>query len=179
MRTRSRHVEPDPQWDSFRVSPRCPPDKTLWMRGGLIYWYFTVSGELESNRAWQLPSTTIDFADPASVGIDITFTNSSWYKGYVVAVTMHNDTTVPTFYLYGSGVESETAVEAEQEFVTWQWYAVDHAIICQGYQLCAIILKNDGVVGPGCNILPIDSINRGRSYIFQRDLRPLERVGVE
>ena len=41
-----------------------------------------------------------------------------------------------------------------------------------GIPLCGIILKNNGTTGTGRHFLPIDAVNRGRSYTWPRDLRP-------
>ena len=41
-----------------------------------------------------------------------------------------------------------------------------------GYPLCGVVLRNDGNTSPGRNFLPIDSVNRGRSYLWPQDMRP-------
>lgn len=41
-----------------------------------------------------------------------------------------------------------------------------------GIPLCGIILRNNGTTGTGRHFMPIDAVNRGRSYTWPRDLRP-------
>lgn len=168
-------VENDWSWDHFRVSPSCPPDRKIWMRGGLLYWSPSGFGATYSYKGWWLNSTQIDLADITKIDVDVTFVNANYFLGYAVLLAVPSDPDNLTFILNGTGVEYSTAVDCENAlvdalFTETPWY--------YGYPLCAVVLKNDGIVGSGCNILPIDYVNRGRSYMFRPDIRPLEHEGA-
>lgn len=42
-----------------------------------------------------------------------------------------------------------------------------------GMPLCGIILRNNGTTGTGRHFMEIDAVDRGRSYTWPRDLRPV------
>lgn len=131
-------------------------------------------------RAYTLPDLTIDLTDAEQVTTDVTFSNAGWYLCYALLLTMPLSVTAPeagdwTFWLFGDDVEIETAQEAESYMAIhtlvdrgpWGW-----GFAFQGYPLAGLILRNDGTIGPGCPILPVDLINRGRSYLWPPDIRP-------
>ena len=123
-----------------------------------------------------IPDLTADLADPLSVSLDVTFTTADRYKFMVLCLWLPDIVEEPTasdwhFALVDTGDEFETAGEAEEWFNTdtfretrlWREY---------GYPLCGLVLKNNGTPGAGCQILPVDYMNRGRSYMRPTDLRP-------
>lgn len=167
--------EQDRTWDQFRVSTSSPPDKRLHMRGGLLY----ASGESYSYafgyRGVQIQPQVIDLTNAVQVGRAIAFATAHRYQGYGVVIAFTETETIdpvsPAFTLVGSGVEYATAAEAEEALEAWL-YA--DQVYWWGFPLCGIILRNDGTVGGGCPILPVDMVNRGRSYLWPADIRPFE-----
>lgn len=168
-------------WYALRVSPSCPPDKRVHLRGGLAYCSYQSAGLVYNQRAYTIPSLTADLADASQVVVDVTFANANWYLAYVLLLQLPATEEEPTesdwsFWLWGTGTELETAGEAEAH-MEWDtlaesdpWKTVGNEY--HGYPLCGLILRNDGTVGSGCNILPVDVMNRGRSYTWPRDVRP-------
>lgn len=165
------HWVRDPQWDSLKAAPSCPPDKRIHVRGGQIY--SEHAGDVLAYRGWWLENSIADIGDASSVGRDVTFATANVYLAYALVLRVPDDPDNLTFYLVGSGNEVATGALAEVDLADsmmtsssgpWWW----------GYPLCGLILKNNGTVGPGCPILPIDAVNRGRSYMWPRDLRPTE-----
>jgi hypothetical protein len=168
----------DPAWYQFKVAPSCPPDKQIHMRGGLIYHDFAAGINDTYGYAWQVPSQTIDLEDTARVTSTIEYTQASYYLGFVVIMTMPiEDLDDVQFQLRSLNAESATAAEAEEQLRA-DLYTYDVNPWYYGYPLCGLILRNDGTLGAGCHILPIDLVNRGRSYIWPQDLRPLEYEGA-
>lgn len=150
----------DPEHYQFRVAVSCPPDTRLHMRGGLMYDQYDGDAQFVADE-------TIDLTDPAQMmGQTYTFTVANAYLIYVLAlyvVPLANE-----YLLLGSDVEYATAAEAEQELATLydqDWWNVT-------YPLCGLVLRNDGTVGTGYHILPVDRVNRGRSYVWPADMRP-------
>jgi len=163
-------------WHEFRIAVSCPPDKQLHMRGGLCYDApHAADGTSTISRGWTVPSRTADFENESSVGADITFANANYYLGYMLGLQLPDDYNQPdaedwNFALIGSGTEFANAADAEEDVLDYienTFQAWDDAM-----PLCGVILKNNGTTGNGSKILPIDRINRGRSYIWPSDLRP-------
>ena len=169
----------DPAWYQFKVAPSCPPDKRIHMRGGLIYHDFSAWGINDTyGYAWQVPSQTINLADNNQVTATIQYDNAGYYLGFVLIMTMPiEDLEDVQFQLRSLNVESATAAEAEVQLQS-DLYTYDVNPWYYGYPLCGLILRNDGTTGAGCHILPVDLMNRGRSYIWPQDLRPLEFEGA-
>lgn len=155
------------------------------MRGGLGWSGPGYSWADSAYRGWQIPSLIADLADPQSVTVDITFGTSGYYLGYALGLPVPENIENPTFddwkfTLIGTDNEQATAREAEDDLFDWLqnsdwgvWAWPGDAFGYEvGYPLIGMVLKNDGTVGAGAHILPIDSVNRGRSYIFFPDLRP-------
>lgn len=171
-----------PDWYAFRVAPSCPPDKRVHMRGGLGICGTTDQWDPFSRRVYQVPPLTADLADTDSVETDITFTTANYYLAYVLLLRLPEtgwevDPAASdwSFRLVGSGTECATAGAAEddmEEQALWQQRPWASGGTTKGYPLCGLILRNDGTVGSGAPILPVDLINRGRSYLWPRDVRP-------
>ena len=168
------------QYDGQRAAVSCPPDTHLHIRGG---WLNTAYGE-------QLPTPDLDLnfgLDPdGSYGLDgwfgpTPFSTAGYYRaGVVLRKNLWDDVSEQL------GVDAQiiwtpqtpdcvsTAACAEQ----WGDWVLRYTLDSNfGYPLCLIIVRNDGVTSaddPGIygHILPIDAVNRGRSYLW-RDIRPV------
>lgn len=173
------------EWlDALKVSPSCPPSKAMHVRGGRSYLgnsYYTGWDDYEE-RAYTIPDLVADLDDVESVVTDILFTTAGAYQFFLLEMCLPAVIEEPTasdwtFYLHGTGDEFDTAAEAEAwlDSETFQnSEAWDHGSDGICYPLCGLVLKNDGNVGLGRSILPIDAVNRGRSYMWPRDMRPLQ-----
>jgi hypothetical protein len=151
----------------FRVAVSCPPDTLIHVRGGNVfegqYW-------LGVGYGYYIPDFSVDFSDPA--GIDNytgNFTNAGYYIGIIAGRGFYGEDR----YVIGGGVEYATASEAEAyiedvALVSGPWMGYDDN---GGLPLCGIVLRNDGRVGVDGAVLPIDRVNRSRSY-YWKDLRP-------
>ena len=160
---RAAHVA-DAEHYQFRIACACPPSTTLYMRGGLMYNYDP------TGDGWYVQNDAIDFTDSTQIGRTFAFTSANYYLMGIVMIDFFGNPDPYEYNFYSSGTEHETAAEAEQELTTY-WFNV-RAIWGSSYPLCGVILRNDGVTGAGTHILPIDPINRGRSYVWPRDMRP-------
>ena len=173
-------TETDWRWDEFRVSVSIPPDKRIHMRGGVAYAGLAYFGEDFSDRAWFVPARTADLTSVSSVFIDVTFSGVGTYQAHTILIAIPTDPQLPSetdwnFRLVTDGNEYATALEAEaamdamlDEYNTSWPEPVDDPP--SGMPLSGLILRSE-TSGPGCPILPIDPINRGRSYLYQ-DIRP-------
>lgn len=163
--------------DSFRLSPTCPPSTSIAFRGGLAWWpaySFWPAG-------FYIPSYTVDLST-VSVrinysGYTYTFTNANWYAPCIFTISQSLwpppedtwPTTIPddSIYLYG-GVgspyleEFETAGEAE---IALREIIGDRASF-SGIAAGGLILRNNGNTADENQYMPVDQINRGRSYLF-------------
>lgn len=153
----------DAEHFNFRIACSCPPDKRLHMRGGLMY---DTGG---SYAGWFVEATTIDLTDTSQVSSTFSFTTANYYMGYYMRLSEGGGSAPYTFSFANSGTEYATAGEAEQDLVD---YAELGFAWGGAYPLCGVILRNDGNVGVDAAFLPIDPINRGRSYLWPRDWRP-------
>ena len=178
---------PRENWYQFRVAPTCPPSTQLHVRGGRLYSTY-IYGEVfdpVEYRAWTVPDLTADLADVNSVYTDVAFTNANYYQFFFLELRAPLEPEQPTvsdwaFYLHGTYNEFATAGEAElwldsdefQKSEPWE-----HRVIgIISYPLCGLVLKNDGTPGAGCPILPVDYMNRGRSYMWPVDMRPITSI---
>lgn len=178
----------DASWYQFRVAPTCPPSRRLHMHGGRTYLcYNSTSADLDDyeERAYTVPDLIADLADTNSVYTDVVFTNANYYQLFYLELRTPAILENPlsrdwSFYLHGTGDEFETAAEAEawlnsetfQESSPWDHGSIDIV----AYPLCGLVLRNDGTVGGGCHILPVDYVNRGRSYMWPTDVRPRQDI---
>jgi len=179
---------PGADWYNLRVAPTCPPSKQLHMHGGRtnLAWNSTLA-DLDDyeQRAYTVPDLVADLADVNSVYVDVTFVNANYYQFYFLelrtpAVLENPSASQWSFYLHGTGDEFATAGEAEawmnsetfQESSPWDHGSIDIA----SYPLCGLVLKNNGTPGAGCPILPVDYMNRGRSYMWPTDVRPRQDI---
>ena len=152
----------DPEHFQFRIACSCPPDKRIHMRGGLMY-------NANTRDGWFVESTTIDLTNDSQVGLIFNFDNANYYLSCYVRLTDGGSSAPYTFGIVGDGVEYATSGEAEQALID---YAELGFAWGSAYPLCGIILRNDGNALTDHAFLPIDPINRGRSYLWPRDWRP-------
>lgn len=155
-------------WDvgPFMVSASCPPDNRIHIRGG---W------------AWQPGNSyggiykSTNLGDEAYVPWDYftygRFVSAYWYLPIVTTYPVSFD----RIYAYNIGTisaglapaEYETAAEAEVAIERW-WS--DRAWV-YGVALPPLILRNNGNTTDEDQFMDIDPVNRGRSYIWQREMR--------
>ena len=148
------------------------------MRGGYVTaGYFGVAWGDYWHRAYTIPDLSAELDDPTSVSIDVSFTTANWYKFFILCLKLPTVLENPTandwlFHLVETGDEFETPGEAEAWFNSDTFRDTEPWDGQYGYPLCGLVLKNDGTLGSGCPILPVDLVNRGRSYMWPTDLRP-------
>ena len=177
--------ERDWTYAGVRVVASCPPSTSLFMRGGLVHSQLGQYGEDFSGFAWQVPNLEIDLTDPTSVTKDLAFTIANYYRGVNLVLNLPEPLDNPqsdnwTFNLLGYENEYATAAEAEQDLQDWLYIGANPNYAWPdpwgdepaGMPLVGLILRNNGTVGTGTPILPVDSVNRDRSYIWPTDLRP-------
>ena len=182
-------------WNQFRVAATCPPSTRLHVRGGRFY-----SGNNPTiadiddyeKRAWTVPALVADVGDLDSVGVDVTFANAHYYQFFVLELRIPKVIEEPTasdwwFYIHTIYNEFATAGEAEAYLMTsefqndpdenccWKHPPYPHTEFV-AYPLCGLVLRNNGQIGSGCPILPIDPVNRGRSYMWPVDFRSLTSI---
>lgn len=186
----------------FRVRPTCPPTTSLMVMPGRMYrnaaYWAWISYDM------QVPQYEMDFTAPTDFGwrvdrwtynpLPLNFADAGyyqavvvgWYFGYLFYTVEGGpgSADVDIVWTYDGGqVEYATAAEAEAKldhllnggtdpgtdpFETGIFYA-------DRMPLVAVVLRNNGVMGVDSQILPIDAVNRGRSYIY-RDVRPVRRM---
>ena len=178
---------PGAEWYELRVSPTCPPSKSVALRGGRLYAGYNpgwATFDVYEQRAYTVPDLTANLSDPASVTVDVTFTNAGYYQLFLLelklpAVVENPAVTDWTFYLHGTGDELATAEEAEAWMTSTTFTESspwDEGAEGTCYPLCGLVLKNDGQVGVSGAFLPVGLVNRGESYIWPRDIRPRQYI---
>lgn len=170
---------PGHQYDQFRVSPTVPPSTAVIIRPGMVYtdvgtWFYL---DMDGN----IPQNTADFGNPTTseMEVAVNFSTSGAFVGLVFGYDYEYLSTrepIGLGYTYkyiirGGVTEFATALEAET-YITDNLYNGGESFQYQyGLPLWALVLKNNGTTGVDGAVLPIDAINRGRSYLF-RDVRP-------
>lgn len=164
-------VVDEPLSDHFRVSVSCPPDTRVHIRGGNV-WEGTIW--IGVGNGYYIADYTTDFAEPDNIdGYTGNFGTADYFMGVLFGRAFYGEDN----FVIWSGNEFATAAEAEQDIQNVAlrdspWYGYDYN---GGLPLCGIVLKNDGRTGLDGAVLPIDAVNRGRSY-YWRDLRPRHYV---
>jgi hypothetical protein len=141
--------------DWTQTAPSCPPDTQLHARGGYVW-------DAYAGNGWWAYPMDADFGVGGNVQV-LPFANAGWYRG--VLVTRYGGGTSPNHYEtdeYATAAEAQDAVIAM--ITTGTMYQTD-------LPLALLVVKNDGTTGVAGAILPIDAVNRGRSYLF-REVRP-------
>lgn len=174
----------------FRVTATCPPSTSVVIRAGKAWRDATYWAVIGYNV--EKPSATIDLATEeifkdnwpgADELLRLNFTNPYYYKaitlGYdgdwVFYEQYGEDSYEYKYRWLGSGTEVATAAEAEAEIdlILNGGYETDGTGPYSEYQflLWSFVLRNNGVTGQEGQIMPIDPLNRERSYLY-RDMRP-------
>jgi len=162
----------------FTVAPSCPPDKRLHIRGG----YATASDGFDGTLLVSTtPSVICDFENQDETDMALQFSNTSWYLpiilcyygDWIASRTLGVAYETPIFDNV-TGVEVETPAEAEAQidawmngYTEWSYYR---------FPLHGVVLRNDGSINTNYAILPIDLVNRSRSYLY-RDARTWTSLG--
>ena len=156
-------------WDQsqYLMSATCPPTTTITIRGGQLCdtgWgdYYTT------------PSTSFDMMDYDTANKNGRFSNANWYIFYWLSI--HPEGT--RLYVGGPNgwwVEYATAAAAEEaamdpecdqlrNFPPWDY----------GVSIGCLVLRNNGNTEEYNQFMPIDPVNRGRSYILRthRNIAP-------
>jgi len=167
----------------LRIAPTCPPSQSVQMQGGRIYtgynWGDAAYDDYEQ-RAYTLPNLTVNLADSDSVTIEISFITANYYQFFLLELKLPAVIEEPvasdwSFYLHGTEDEFSTAAEAELWLNSYDfqysspWDEGGYGLC---FPLCGVVLKNDGRASVSGAFLPIDVINRNRSYLWPRDMRP-------
>jgi len=169
QKAKRRSEMPAWQWYHFMVAPTCPPSTSVEVRPGLALPAMRY-GLVQQDTYTE--AQTCDFTDPALTGYAANFTNAGYYVGFVLCYNsvwmLNHAASSQVFTLIGAAAEHATPTGAEEEIRLLlnggdDWiYAV--------FPLWAVVLKNDGATGEDGAVLPVDAVNRGRSYLF-RDAR--------
>jgi len=127
----------------------------------------------QNGEVGHTPDLTVDFQNGGDGYLAAPqFTTADYYYGCVVLRTHGTSDGVwggrPNL-IYTS--EASTAVCAEQKAEWEMRYTMNQYY---GWPVCIVILRNNGVLLANGQILPIDAVNQGRSYLW-RDVRPLIR----
>lgn len=169
----------------FVVSPTCPPSTSIVFRGGL-WWY---PSYYFFSYGYYVPSYTVDLTDVDKVSVRLnysgytyTFTNAYWYVPCFITLDPYGlrgyetwPDTVPDDALYLAGTitsspymeEFATYREAEDELMAT---GVIQSAENYGFPTCGAILRNNGNITDPNQWMPVDRVNRGRSYLYW-DLR--------
>lgn len=161
----------EPQSMHFQVAVSCPPSTVLHIRGGNVwessYWVGVGYG-------YYIAADTADFSDADTIeGYSGNFTNADYYIGVVFGRGFYGE----DWFCVGGDTEFATAAEAEADIeddallnAPWRGYDLNG-----GLPLVGLVLRNDGRTGVDGAVLPIDRVNRSRSY-YWKDLRPRHYV---
>jgi len=140
------------------------------VRGG---WLYRDGRHADSGETRYIDSMVCDLGAPI-VGYTGTFATAGSYMGIILCLDDNAWGGVGlAFHAVATGNEFAAAVGAEQDVMGMMDGSV--SVYQDWMPLKAVILKNDGSVGTVGAILPIDGVNRGRSYLWI-DLRPRHRL---
>ena len=154
------------QWDQFRVQCSCPPDTQIHINGGYM-WQGVYGGD---GVGWKVARASFDFANDSDTGTEITFSNADYYIGVVATLYLGAYPGEENrLSLHWDESEYATAVEAEEAAVAEIY---DGSVAFEDFPLAIVILRNNGDTVQANQFLPIEPLNRGRSYFWQ-DVRPL------
>ena len=160
-------------WYENRVYPSIPPSTIINVRGGRIW--ITPSFWAQS---WYNEDASFDLSNTSECFPSYTFINPGWYlpvsvakeDGYFDDVGLYlygPDRPLSTgggFVEYGTSTEAEDAIDA----------ILNDGPGHGGIPVCLLILRNNGNVSIPNQFMPIDQVNRGRSY-FYGDIRKVYR----
>jgi hypothetical protein len=164
---RQRRTTP---YEQFRMGATNPPSTSVTISGG---W----GGFIGLGGYWHRPTTALDLADySVTRRRNTAFANPYWYGFYWMAISMTDLTRVyiggGADFMAGAGdsqrwfPQYETAVEAEQGAQEGYWQLHTYPPWDYGPMLGCVILRNNGNTTEANQFMPIDPVNRGRSYIW-------------
>lgn len=174
---KAANVEVPREYD-FLISPFCPPDKRLYIRGGYATESYAFDGVVLQSAT---PIVICDFENEEETQLALTFTNANYYLPIILCYygdwigvrTFDLDYELPVFDNV-TGTEVATAAGAEAQIDAWMNGYTDWSYY--RFPLRGVVLRNNGETGVPYAILPIDSVNRGRSYLY-RDARSWVSLG--
>jgi hypothetical protein len=160
------YTEPNYQWN-FRIAPSCPPSTTIHMRGGRVWGDW---GAGWSGQSWYVDSASYDLADISDSGDAYWFTNPYYYLPFSVMLYLSGyPGATPPLYVINGGTEYATGAEAEAAV-----YPLISAVPSAfgphagyGIPLAILIMRNNGNTTLVNQYMPVDRVNRGRSYIWR------------
>ena len=172
QQARKAALEPDTISWQLQVTASCPPDKRVHIRSGIGVPAYQWGAVMQADF---VPDQIGDFENSTETQMDLMFSNAGYYLPIVLCyygdwVCYHSlggGYLEPVFDNV-IGAEVETAAEAEVQIDGFlngvgQWY--NYRVPLSG-----LVFKNDGRIDTQYAILPIDVVNRGRSYLY-RDAR--------
>jgi len=142
-------------------SPTQPASKLVQVKGGIFWTWDSAAG---TGQFRKLDDTVFDFSSCAPFGI------GSTYRWCVLQLDVSANP--PVFQLYEIAdhtTEFGSAAECESDFWT---NATDDDMWGSYIPLCAVVLKNDGNLGPAGAIENITLSDSDYSYMLARDFRP-------
>lgn len=164
----------------------CPPSTAVRVLTGIIHENVTYRGWRGGSA--QVPENVLDFADPAGSKVDgltLNFSNADYYVGLIFSYystyvfyhitgdeSLYNDI---IFRYNGAETEYATAAEAEEYIDNVMLNGYTELCTASQMPLWAVVLRNNGVTGVDGQVLPVDPVNRGRSYLLH-DCRPRNRL---
>lgn len=159
-----------PRWYDFKVAPSCPPDKRLHIRRGYATQSLNFDGLVQQSY---IAAMTCDFENEEETDMPLAFSNAGYYLPIILCyagewIAEQSTGTIRPIFDNVVGDEVETGQEAEAMINRWMGGYTDWAYY--RFPLHGVVLRNDGQIGITYAILPIDAVNRGRSYLY-RDAR--------
>jgi hypothetical protein len=169
-------------WESYQFAafPTCPPSTSITFRGGLTWW----GARDFEGYGFYMPGYVVDLSDSDIVSVrpnrsryTTNYTIPYGYVSYIICANHYGmdakeewPETVPShsFRLISSTsvspyyVEVETAAEAEASLLEINLQRVTY----YGISLGGVILRNNGDTSNPNQYMPIDRVNRGRSYLW-------------
>ena len=177
--------------DDLKAVPTCPPSTVLAVRTGFLCRDCSYWSVLGFNT--RLEDRDMNFVEDGSIWHDYSssdkftgiFANADYYLAAIVgyyydwvwnrdyAATSEELRNAP-WLMVGGKTEYATAAEAEAEIDALLNGGTDTdgraPFFYKYFPIVAVILRNNGVVGQSGQIMPVDYVNLGRSYIM-RDVR--------
>lgn len=174
---------PDELYRQLRVVPTCPPSTSVRILSGQVYtnasYWFWIHYDT------QFPTTTVDFTDTSEfisgyyvftpLPLQIVFTQANWYVGFILRIN-HEWLFYGNDQMFWCDISEEFATAGEAE--AWVDYALNGGESNMLHECCPVwsfILRNNGTINEDGAVMPVDMVNRGRSYLY-RDIRVRTRL---
>lgn len=155
----------------FLPSISYPPSTTINIRGGYLY---AGPGMGNPGQARIYDDYALDLAG-ADSPLSHSFTTADAYLGILLCIDAASgwDDGEWQFAVYGDSEEHTTKEDAED----YAWGLFTSSTVWLGkLPVCLLIIRNNGITGTPHDILPIDAVNRQRSYLWM-DVRPTSSFG--